>query len=534
MNNGTTSQRQVRALALILVLLAALFRIPGLAAPLFVDESPILRNVAHFVTHRTVIPEHFSYPPLFSYLAAPATGLTALVGGWHAGLVYTDWAGLDAAFGARHLVLGGRILSLICGLMTVYLAVRISAREGGLVSGALAGLAIALSPVSILYGACALPDIPASLAALGAVAFSMRHLQGARRNDLLWAGALAGVAAALKYNGALATLPVAVAALGAAGPPNIRARHCVLAAGAAIGAFLLLAPTWLLTPGSALDGFLFETRNVRTARIGAAPIGHIALLGDLSMSEVALVAALVASVGALLVRRDRTTVLLLAAPLANFLVVGTWAKQDANYFLPTLPIACVLLAHSIGRVVPAATRPVASLAIGLLLLIPFVRSSPVQLPPFSADRMTEWMRGNVPRIATVCRVGLHTPKVWDEEAVDTFVHGPGAHLSFAAKARFAARVAEQPRAARVIATREDDPGDALHREGAFLHVVITESLYRQLSSIDERDAANLRTIDRREWELVRDISHGGGWTLLHRERRGSGPALLLFRLDQQD
>ena len=54
---------------LIVIFLALVIRVlDGIRVPLYMDEVPLLYNISHFISNKTILPEHFSYPTFFSYL----------------------------------------------------------------------------------------------------------------------------------------------------------------------------------------------------------------------------------------------------------------------------------------------------------------------------------------------------------------------------------------------------------------------------------------------------------------------------------
>ena len=56
---------------LVIALTGIVIRIlDGFRVPVFMDELPILYNVAHFLNDKTLVPIHFSYPTFFSYLVS--------------------------------------------------------------------------------------------------------------------------------------------------------------------------------------------------------------------------------------------------------------------------------------------------------------------------------------------------------------------------------------------------------------------------------------------------------------------------------
>ncbi len=524
-------QRLHRLVTWGILLLALGVRLPGLFAPLFVDEGPILKNISHFISDRSVLPIHFSYPPLYSYLATPATGLTALIGGWGSGLGARDWALLESAFGARHLVLGGRILTLLLSVLGVWLAMRLVPRDAPPLCRAIAGLAVALSPAAITYGVYALPDVPAGCAAVACVGSCLVYTETPRRRSLVLAGALAGVAAAFKYNGALAVLPIAVSAFLSRGRHPAWRADLALAAVACVAAFLLLAPTWLLMPKEAWAGFLFESRNVATARLNESGWSAWRLLRFL-LQEPAVTAGVLIGIGSVLSREFRTprALVLLAMPLASLVVIGGWAKQDANYFLPVLPVAALLLAEALAIL---DFEGQIRIILAPVLVAHAVFYSPVKLPPYSVDKMAVRMVSEEELTTSpIYRLALYTPKVWDLRGIEEFMEGRGASLTPAGKRAFADRLIASPRARRVVDVWEQDALRmstlSADRITSGSYVVVAADRMRVLLKTTDR----LSVRDTFERDVIRQLESGAGWRLIHREDTASGPALVLYRKEE--
>lgn len=131
-----------------------------------------------------------------------------------------QWIGLASSAGYQEiwkrephrLYWIGRALSALAGLLTVALVMQISRREYGDRAALLAGLLLAVCFLHVRESHAYKPDVLLSLAATLAVAGAV----GLARAPSLWSGVRAGLAvgfaAAAKYNGVVAAIPVCVAA----------------------------------------------------------------------------------------------------------------------------------------------------------------------------------------------------------------------------------------------------------------------------------------------------------------------------------
>lgn len=496
---------------------AIAMRIPTLFAPFFMDEGPILKNIQHFISARTLLPEHYSYPPLFSYCAVLPTGLTAVGGGALAGLPMRDWALLQSAFAPENLALGARLLTVAYSVAAALLPL-VLLRSLPLAQRVLAGLLFASCAVAVEYGIYALPDVPTGLFATAAAMVAVLALERVDRRLLIAAGALAGVAAAFKFNGALACLPVGVAALLWAAPAKTRAGLVVLAAAASIAAFLILTPTWIFRPSQSLAGFLYESSNVRTARPLDPPGGVLRLLWRLLLANPLVPLALAVGVAGWLRTRDRALGLWLLLPLANFAIVATWAKQDANYLLPSLPILGVLFVRGAAALGGEARGTLAAkllLAAQLVLIAAPLRHGLADNQREAARFLAHLPGPRTPNPGSrpLLRIGFYTPKVWDAAEEQRFLAGAGAGLSPAGRTAFAEALAAAPRAARVLATADPDDRAAIREllaEGKAFVAIVSAPHEQALLAFPEERAEELSDGQALDRELVVALHHGAG------------------------
>ena len=434
------------ALALLGLVRLSYFRLPP-----FADETYILANLEHFVTNRTIIPVNFYYPPLIGYLAVPAGGIVALIGGLLSGLGPTEWAILDSAAGARVFVLGPRAVVLGLALCTIAILWRMAPRRGGAAAGLLAVVVYGFSPHAVRYAAYVMPDVGLMLGVAGATWMALRYLESPSRRQMIAAGAFIGLAAAFKYNGALCCLAVMAAAALGAGEPRRRFADLVVAALVSIAVFLVLAPSWVLTPAASYAGLKEVSRIVATTAPGSHVVPVVGTFGVLVKTDPGFAAAFLMGLIALALRRTRRLAVLMIVPVVNFAMVSRWELQHGNYFFPAMA--------GVSACVPEALRALKDsaapgmkwvLALAAVLFLRLQYTDPLPLGALNVDRMSAWLAENLPPDADVVRAGLYTPKIWDTKAVEEFRSGRGARLSEEGKARFEKWLATQPRAARSI------------------------------------------------------------------------------------
>ena len=380
----TLSPRQVAPLPLLGVLLLALaLRAWGLTWGLpsathyfsyHPDESVVLgysslptMNV--FAGH--LLPHFYRYGSLQLYLVCFANTLATLAGAID--IVPKNYAVWYPQWAKMYLV--GRCLSVGMGVGTVFVVYRIGERLWGRRAGLLAALALAVMPLHAQHSHFLTVDVPATfwamLSLLWAVRLATDDLKPLRA--ALWAGVFAGMAAATKYNLALAVLPLIVAGLApptpnsrGAGknrllslyPPRIGGWGAIsVGLPAFVLAFLVACPGTVLESAVFLRDLRFEAVHVQnpddpTFRdTGSGFVYHITHNLDAGLGLPLLLLALV-SVGHALYRRGRGDGLLTAFALPYYVLISLAAVRYARYTIPLLPV----LALWVGRMVADWSR----------------------------------------------------------------------------------------------------------------------------------------------------------------------------------
>ena len=275
---------------------------------------------------------------------------------------------------------------LACALAAVAGTYVLATMAGGTVSGLIAALLLALSPVHVQWSRAVMSDVPASAAvvwlAAGVLALLARR---ARPAAWLLLGVACGLAGSIRY-AVWALLPAAcvtVALLGP-GPPALRAKQlAALLAGAALGVAPLL---WLNAElfGSALrDGYGYWVRDTLLApgRIvaGAADAspgnlrfygGQLLGLGTLypwPAGVLLVLGTVVAARGTTPARALATLAWLVAGALLVLLAGFLW--QWDRLLLPVLPLVMALMALPCGGASSLRLRVPALALAGLVVAL---------------------------------------------------------------------------------------------------------------------------------------------------------------------
>ena len=173
--------------------------------PLDIDEHRLSANVKHFfvtgeLRHDTV--EH--YPGLVFWLFGGASFLSYLSDLTHGRPRAAADVSLDL------FVSAARMANLYVGVAIVILTGWIGRHVAGKGAALLAAAIVAIAPLSV--GLTLVRNDPGMVAAaLLAVLMALAHVDDRRRPWAFWAGAIAGIAGAIKYSGVFAIVPVLIA-----------------------------------------------------------------------------------------------------------------------------------------------------------------------------------------------------------------------------------------------------------------------------------------------------------------------------------
>jgi len=312
---------ELLALGAILALAAAL-RLVGIRYGLpysFLnpDESSIVPRAWRIAHGHGLDPRWYDYPSLLMYVLAPVQALYA-----------------HTSFGAA------RAVAVVLGVGGVVAAWWLGRRAYGAGPAIVAAATVAVATTHVAYSREAVTDVPMTLGVTCALALMLA-------GRLEWAGIAIGLAAALKYPGAVALVPLLVAGWG-------RWRSLTRAVALAAIAFALATPFVLVHAGRAWDA----TSRVNTlARAGWLGFEHdpptpIAYLDRLWGAVGPLLALGLIGLVVALLRRSRTDLVLASFALAYWLTLMPQRAHFDRYIVPLLPVLGVLAGRL--RVAPVA------------------------------------------------------------------------------------------------------------------------------------------------------------------------------------
>lgn len=341
-----------------------------------VDEPEIMERAVRMMKTLDLNPRFFDWPTLTVYVQLGVSCVTFLAGSMR-GL----WSSLDEV-GAANFYEAGRTMTAAFGTATV-LVTYWAARRWGTRTALLAAALMAVMPNHVRESHYALADVPTAFFTTLAFLMALRALERPTFGAFAWAGAVVGLAASSKYNGLIAILLPAVAAVEGGGLALVAQRILVIGA-SAVGAFLLG------TPYALLDLPKFLNDYARLAVVFARPRGgepgwslYLKYLGgSLAWPGMALAAAglLVAAWRSVAGPGRARWIMLIGFPAFYFWVMARSYQIYGRYTLPLLPFTSLLAAIAVVAVArglpwrPRVTSLAVTAVVAAVLATPAARS----------------------------------------------------------------------------------------------------------------------------------------------------------------
>lgn len=353
------------------------------------DEHHYIDRAAMMIREGSLNPGYFNNPPLFTYAILlslyTAFGVRYLTGGVSS---RTEFIATASASGLFEIARG---LSALAGTATSLLLYLIGKRFGGELGGALSALFYAVAFLSVKDGHFATNDIPMVFLVTLSFFFAARLLEGARLRDLVLGGLTAGLAAATKYNGAIAIVPLLLAsALDEKRRQEVsRLDQAKWIGRRWLGLSLLAAGGFLLgNPYAALDHRAFasgftSTYGLRTSIWLGQSTGPVPLLALQALNiELGWPLLLLFPLAAVLCLRRgglraRATGLALSVVVP---LVGYHAAQALffpRFLLPCIPFISLVCAWGLGALRELSRIPWARHAVALWLGVAILVASPL-------------------------------------------------------------------------------------------------------------------------------------------------------------
>ena len=335
------------AACLVLAVLGGLLRASGVHRgndPIrFHPDEIHYAGVAQQLTPDDLDPHRFENPPLLTYALYGARALHASLAGEAASREWIEAGGLYEV---------ARWIGVVLGTATALVVAATARRLFGPAEAVAAAAVVALSFLHGRDSHFGVNDVPMVFLVAAALWCSIRAWLGGSRAWLYAAAALAGLAAATKYNGAAAVvLPVAALALrrepAARAGTRAVAPHLLPLGAVFLAGFVAGNPYSLLAFEEFRAGFVNQyvwwgDRHHFGQSSASAPVLYAQ--ASLALVGWAHLAAAIAGAALVLARDRRLAALLLAFPL--FYLAGMWSKTLFfwRFALPLLPFVALLAA----------------------------------------------------------------------------------------------------------------------------------------------------------------------------------------------
>lgn len=328
-----------------------------------------------------------------------------------------------------------RVVTVLFGLLTVYLAFRIGRRWfGGDVAGLFAAALVATNAGHVAHSHYVLPDVPMTFFWLAATGGLLLHLERPRTLSLFFAPFLAALAVTTKFNALplLAGITVTVALLPDETGRGWLRRTCVAFAGLSTG--LLVGCPWLLTDGAViLKDFLW--RNFYQQAVAGRPgAGHggsgwwFLFTRHLAGSYGLATGLLLVPCLALAALRRTAPYLAVGGILAGYLFLLGFSKDiNPKWVMPAMPMIALLGGGLLSCAVSSVARagrlshgvPVLAAALLVVAAIPAVEFNRGLLRPLPIEELRRWVRDEVPAGETIAmEVYLENPFPLCREAIE--------------------------------------------------------------------------------------------------------------------
>lgn len=386
-----------------------------------VDEPEVMDRAVRMIRTGDLNPHFFDYPGLYLYVEAAVAALRFMIGA-----IQGKWSSLQHA-SVDDFYLWGRAVTALLGTATVWVMYRAALRWGP-PTALLAAVLLAVMPMHVRESHYVLTDVPTTFVVAVTFLLSLRAHEKETRGAFVLAGAAAGLAGALKYNGVLAVAMPMVACAMAPRLRGSRVTTLLLIVAAMVGAFLVASPYTLLDLPTFLNQFARLSSEYRMPPTTPDPLWlvylkhlRIALEWPGSLMVVAgfAVAFWHIARGPARMRWVLTTVF----PIVYFRFVSQQTIVFARYLLPLVPFLSLLAAAAVVDAVaamrragmPARVRQVLTLALTVIAIGPPAYTA-INYDANAAKTWTQglaydWIRRELPPGTTIRLEGSVAPRL---------------------------------------------------------------------------------------------------------------------------
>ncbi|MFH1368197.1 MAG: glycosyltransferase family 39 protein [Elusimicrobiota bacterium] len=370
-----------------------------------IDEAVVVFYSLRFLTGDLNPHVFFDYPTLYPYMLGTLYFAYFLIGKLFGIFQNMDsFIGIYLSGNASAFYIIGRLLSAAFGTGSVYLVYRLG-KENFAGGGLLPALAMALIPISVLYGHYAMVDTTCVFFLLASFLFFSRHFKDGKTPDLYKGSFLMGLGIAAKYYPAVFFIPVLVYLLA------VKKYHRALAsAGLVLAGFIAGCPFALIDFQAFYSRFADRFNYIvwGPAGGGSVPSANLIIFVKTfaDVFKPALLLLLIAGIVFYILKNRNTGKLLLwiICPALYIAFLLTWKIVSPHYFLPVIPF--LLLAGISGLDSDKYGRIIRT-AIIIACLFPAYQSVKTDILLSKEDtRLTalKWMRTNIEPGSNILRM----------------------------------------------------------------------------------------------------------------------------------
>jgi hypothetical protein len=335
-----------------------------------------------------------------------------------------------------------RVLDALLGGLTVLLVFEFGRRAYGWLAGFLGACALAVAFLHVRDSHFATLDIPLTLACVTTLYIAYRTVQSRGLRPLLLNGISLGVAASLKYNGALVFAGIAAAqTLGTRAERIAWSRllpRLALIAAVGVVTLVLTSPFLVLDPGMTQHGIGYIFQHLGKATAPAIGWVRLSLALWWGIDPALLVVAIV-GVAYAAWRRQAADLIILAFLVVYFVLIGAGRSVFFRYADPMIPFVLLLggraLAALVERTADGQARRLALVAaLALIVVAPLVHDVRYDLLIQQPDTRTlafDWLAQHVPAGSRAAVPYMAGP-AHDQAMIDSGEHSHGATDAYVA------------------------------------------------------------------------------------------------------
>lgn len=371
-----------------------------------VDEPEVMERAVRMIKTGDFNPHFFDYPTLYMYVQAVVAAFRFVFGAMRG-----RWSSLAQA-PTEEFYIWGRGVTAILGIATVWIVYRAGMRWGAR-TALLAAVMMAVMPLHVRESHYVLTDVPTTFLVVLTFLLSLRAQERATAWSFAVAGAAAGLAAATKYNGAIAmAMPLLAWAMTPVRPSRPVALIWIV--GGMLTAFLLAAPYTFLDLPTFLNQFARLSSEYRAPANSANPVWQTYfthLRNALAWPGCVLVLTGIAFGVWHSVRGPERSKWVLATvfPLVYFRFVSNQNIVYARYLLPLIPFLSLLAAAAVVGIVdwlrevnlPRHGRNVVTVVLTLAAIAPpaytAIRYNADAAKVWTTEEAYEWIRRELPK-----------------------------------------------------------------------------------------------------------------------------------------